>query len=332
MKTIAIIGATGNVGRKIIEIILDKELASPQQLQLFASARSAGTTLPVREHSFQVHDMKNCHFHKGTIYLFATESEISQIYVPQAIAAGGIVVDTSSCYRFDAKVPLIVAPVNKKAIHIAEHPLYAVANCVASPISTVLSPLDRHFGVKRVAISTYQSTSGAGKGAMDELYHETHSHYTQQPYTRQHFKKPIAFNIIPQVGKFLEDGSTHEEFKIIKEIQKILSSDIAVAATSVRVPVMIGHSASLSIELKSDFSLEEIRKQLAHAPGISLSSDHFTTPIEVVGSDAVHVGRIRKDGSVAHGLQLWVCSDNLRRGAALDTVEILEEILLQSKN
>lgn len=329
---IAIIGATGNVGRKIIEIFLQRNLISPHNINAFASSASAGRKIIIRENEFNVRSTEDYNFHDADLCLFATDSDISRNYIPKALANKALVIDSSSLFRLDPSVPLIVAPVNKSSVSLHKSRLYAIANCVASPISIALAPLHQAFSVKRVMISTYQSTSGAGKKAMDELYWETKNLIEDKLYERTHFPRQIAFNIIPQIDKILDDGFTYEEIKIMREIQKIVSADFAITATSVRVPVMIGHSVSLAVEFDRNFSLTEAKKLLANFPGIKLSEDHYTTPIEVVGSDDVHVGRIRRDPSVPFGLQLWLCSDNLRRGAATDAAEVAEELITQLRS
>jgi aspartate-semialdehyde dehydrogenase len=327
--TIAIFGATGNVGRNIVALLIERKIATPEEITLFASKASAGKTLNFLGHDFTVHDMHAADFSKAQICLFATDSDVSKQYIPNAIATGALVVDSSSLYRLDPKTPLIVAPVNKDLVNVNKSRWYAMANCVSSPISIVLAPIYHHYPINRVSVTTYQSTSGAGKGAMDELYSETKSKCENTAYERKYFPRPIAFNVIPQIDKFLDDGSTYEEFKIIHEIKKIISSDLAITATAVRVPVMIGHSVALSIDFKRDFSLDDVYTLLEQSPSIKLSTDHYTTPVEVVGSDDVYVGRIRRDHSVAHGLHLWLCSDNLRRGAATDVVEVADELVKQ---
>ena len=330
-KYISIMGATGNVGRIIIQLLLEKNIAPASQLKLFASSHSAGKQLTVNGHTFTVQNTADYDFKDAKICLFATESDISKEFVPAALAAGCFVVDSSSQYRQDSSVPLVVAPVNKELIDAVGPRLYAVANCLASPSSVVLAPLHQRFGVKRVNVVTYQSVSGAGKAAMDELFQETKSLIEQHSYLRQHFKRQIAFNVIPQVGNILEDGYSQEEIKIIKEIKKIVSADINVTATAVRVPVMIGHSISLSLELNHPFTLDEVRDVLRKSKGITLCQNDYMTPVEVVNSDDVFVGRIRKDPTSVNGLHLWLCSDNLRRGAATDAVEIVEELMGQLK-
>ncbi len=330
VPSIAIFGATGNVGRMIVASIIERKLATPPQIQLYASSQSAGKKLTIGDVDWIIQDTEHADFSKQPICLFATDSHISKTFIPKALAAGCVVVDSSSLYRLDPTVPLIVAPINRDKVNCKTTKLYAMANCVSSPISMVLAPIHQKHAIKRVNASTYQSTSGAGKAAMDELYNETKATCEGKTFTREHFKRQMAFNVLPQIDKFLDDGFTYEEYKIIKEIQKIISTDIAVTATSVRVPVMIGHSVSLSIEFHQDYSLDAIRELLKNTPGVKISADHYTTPIEVVGSDDVFVGRIRRDASTAFGLQLWLCSDNLRRGASTDVVEVAAELIKQS--
>ncbi|HSW71484.1 MAG TPA: aspartate-semialdehyde dehydrogenase, partial [Gammaproteobacteria bacterium] len=258
--------------------------------------------------------------------LFATDSDLSKTYVPKALAAGAQVIDSSSAYRLNPDVPLIVPPINMQLLH-PQHRLIATANCVACPLAVVLKPLHDYVKVERVLASTYQSTSGAGKGAMDELYQQTQAIYASTAYPPKHFSRRIAFNVIPQIDQFAEDGFSYEEIKIAKEVQKLISPQLKIAATSVRVPVMIGHSISLALEFAKKIELEEVKTLLANSPGIQLSTQAYTTPLEAEGRDEVFVGRIRQDPTVANGLLLWLVSDNLRRGAALDAAEIAEKIL-----
>ena len=311
-KPISIIGATGNVGRIITQLLLEKKLVAAKQIKLFASSHSDGKTLQISGETFTVQDTAKANFKKMGICLFATESDISQHYVPLALSAGCYVIDSSSHYRLDPAVPLVVGPVNGRLVSVDGAKLYAVANCLASPSSVVLAPLQQRFGVERVNVVTYQSVSGAGKAAMDELYQETKSVIEQKSYHRQHFKRQIAFNVIPQVGTILDDGYTQEEIKICKEIKKIVSSDIQVTATAVRVPVMIGHSISLSLQLKQPFMLDEVKEVLIQANGVRVCPNDYLTPVEVVQSDDVHVGRMRLDPTCQHGLHLvlwhWMMS------------------------
>jgi len=322
---IAIVGATGNVGRSVIQMLLQKGIASDQQIKCLASPRSAGSTLSIDQHVFTVQEARHDNFSHCDAVLFNTESDISAEYVPAALAAGAFVVDSSSHYRLDPQVPLIIPPVNIDQV-TRQHKLYAHANCLASPIATVMAPLHRAFGVVRASICTYQSVSGAGKAAMDACRQEMQSVLENHPAQTTRFPRPIAFNVIPQVGDFRDDGSSYEEFKIIAELKKVVDAQIAISATAVRVPVMVGHSIALQLELTNPYSIAEVQQLLSSARNVQLSAHHYSTPIEVVGSDDVFVGRLRQDPSHPHGILLWLCSDNLRRGAAADAIEILAAI------
>lgn len=325
MKKIALFGATGNVGRSIARSLLKNCVVQPEELVLYASPSSHGKTITFEGHTFTIQSADSCTFEEK-LCLFATDSDISRTYVPQALKNGSYVIDSSSAFRMQPDVPLIVAPVNGSKIQPITK-LYSCPNCIASPISIVLAPLQKAYGIKRIAATTYQSTSGAGKAPMEELLLETESHLSKTPFTRAHFKRQIAFNVIPQIDAIQEDGYTKEEAKIIQEVKKILNEEIDVTATSVRVPVLIGHSVALSLQLRKEFLLEDIVSLLAKSPHIKLSDNHFATPAEIEGSDLVHVGRIRKDNTLPHGLHLWLCSDNLRRGASTDAVEAAEALL-----
>lgn len=321
---IAIIGATGNVGRKIIELLLERESVRKESLSLFASSRSHGKKLLIGKNEFTVQDLAFCDFSKYKAALFATESEISQKYAPHAHDSGSLVIDSSSFFRMHKNVPLVVEPVNGNLV-TKECRFYSTPNCLASPISVVLKPLDDAFKALRVVASTYQSTSGAGKEAIDELFRESKNVLEGGLAQKKVFARPIAFNVIPQVDKILEDGFTKEEKKIILEVKKLVRDSIDVVATSVRVPVAVGHSISLSLQFKNKFTLDEVIKVLKNSYGVKLSDDSYETPLEIEGSDLVHVGRLRIDPTVPNGLLLWLTSDNLRRGAALDAVEIFEK-------
>lgn len=324
---VAIVGATGNVGRKILELLLLRSKINPQLLRLYASSRSKGKKLNINAFEFPIEDAEKADFQDCFLALFSTDSSISKNLVPKALQAGAFVIDSSSAHRLNTQVPLVVAPVNGHLI-LKESKLYSTPNCLASPISIVLKPLHEKFAAGRVIASTYQSTSGAGKDAMDELYQNTAAHLKGEKAPSKCFARQIAFNVIPQVDKILEDGFTAEEHKIIQEVNKIVSSEIKVLATSVRVPVGIGHCISLAIEFNHPCPLEEVRDTLTASPGVIFSKDHYTTPLEAEGKDEVFVGRLRKDPTVPHGISLWLASDNLRRGAALDAVEIAEKLLI----
>ena len=323
---IAIVGATGNVGRKVVEMLLIRGLASPLQLRLYASPRSRGQVLSLAGHDFLVAETTAASFEGQHLCIFTTESPISQTWVPLALEKGAYVVDSSSHYRLNAEVPLLIPPVNLSLVH-RNQKLYAHANCLASPIATVAAPLHRIFGLTHIEAVTYQSTAGAGKAAMEACVAETRAILAQEPYTCTAFPRQIAFNVIPQVGEIRPDGLTFEEYKIIEEIKKVVGPTLPVAATAVRVPVLIGHSIALHLEFSQDVSVAAVLEVLRKSPSVKLSTDAYSTPIEVVGSDDVWVGRVRRDPSRPRSLHLWLCSDNLRRGAATDAVEIAGAIL-----
>ncbi len=327
---IGVIGASGNVGRIVVALLLERAIVRPEQLRLFASAESAGQSLAINGVHFTLEDAESSDFSGIDCVIFNTEGPISAVLVPKALAAGAYVIDSSAHYRLDPSVPLIVPPVNAHLMSVKQK-LYAHANCLSSPIATVLAPLHHAYPIERINIVTYQATSGAGKKALDECWQETAAVLRAEPYTRTQFKRPIAFNVIPQVGTLGPDGATSEEYKIIQELRKIIDPAIAIAAMAVRVPVLRGHSVALNVAFKNaldwDHDWDALIGCLAAAPFVSLSTDQYHTPVEVVDSDQVFVGRIRRDPSVAHGLQLWLCSDNLRRGAATDAVEMLEVLL-----
>lgn len=328
---ITIIGATGNVGREVVAALIRKKLAAPESLRLTGSSNSVGQTLMIEDHCFVVQKTNRDAFKGSAICLFNTNADLSCEFIPMALEEGAYVVDSSSHYRLDDQAKLIIPPVNLDTIS-TQQKLYAHANCLASPIATVLHPLDKKWGVRRVNAVTYQSTSGAGKGPMDELWNETKSVIEKTPFTRHYFSRPIAFNILPQVDKILEDGFTYEEFKIIREVQRVVNPAIAITATAVRVPVMIGHSIALSVELEKHYELTELISLLEDSPSVQISKNDYHTPVEVVGKDDVFVGRIRRDPTIENGLHLWLCSDNLRRGAATDAVEIVEALIKKIDN
>lgn len=330
ISTIALIGATGNVGRKIIEIAIQRGTLDTSSFRVFASSSSVGKPLTVAGKRFPVEDLDRFDLKMFQLALFATEADISKKYTPTLLEAGATVIDTSSAYRLDDDVPLIVPPVNLDQVN-KDKKLFAHANCVASPAAVVLKVLHDYAVVKRVVLSTYQSTSGAGKSAMDELQEHTQAVLERKKYQTRRFPRPIAFNVIPQVSHILSDGSSHEEFKITKEIQKIISTEIQLAVTSVRVPVVIGHCISMAVEFEKPIDLTEITKKLTENPSIHFDGEDYKTPLEVEGKDEVFVGRVRRDPTVPQGILLWLVSDNLRRGAALDAVEIAEKVVQLDK-
>lgn len=328
---IALVGATGNVGRKVSEMILHRKLTHPENLILFASSQSAGKQLNVQGINFTVQGLDVANFSNYNVFIFNTESDVSEKFIPTALEAGAYVIDSSSKYRLEPNVPLIIPPVNSKEINLHQK-LYAHANCLASPIATVIDPLHRFKKISRINAVTYQSTSGAGKLASDECWDETKAIVSGKTYVRQVFQRQIALNVIPQVGAMMDEGMTFEEYKIIHEVKKVVDPMISITVTAVRVPVLIGHSIALSLEFSEAIELNEVIETLKKAPSVKLSNNHYSTPVEVIDNDDVFVGRIRRDLSVKHGIHLWLCSDNLRRGAATDSVEILEALLKQMQH
>lgn len=326
MEKIVVVGATGNVGRKVVELLLQRNIVYPDSLRLLASPKSAGKKIKINDTLFSVEATQDESFNEDDLCIFNTESDVSSYYIPKALSAGSYVIDSSSHYRLYEDVPLIIPPVNRDAISLNQK-LYAHANCIASPIATVLAPLHKAMGISRIEATSYQSTSGAGKAAMDDCFLETKSVIEKTHYQRSCFKRQIAFNVIPQVGDIREDGYTFEEYKIINEVQKVVGREILMTATSVRVPVMVGHSISLNIEFKKKVDLADVIEILKNSPYVKISKSDYTTPVEIVGSEDVHVGRIRHDMTSEHRLHLWLCSDNLMRGAAVDAVEIADTLI-----
>ncbi|MCL2188603.1 MAG: aspartate-semialdehyde dehydrogenase [Defluviitaleaceae bacterium] len=319
----AVVGATGMVGRKMIEILEERKLPV-SQLFLFASARSAGKKIPFNGCDVEVEELTPAAFSRGIDFaLFAVSNAISREYAPTAARAGCTVVDNSSAWRMDSTVPLVVPEVNGD--DLASHAgIIANPNCCAAPAVVALKPLRDAPGIKRVVISTYQSVSGAGVGGWEDL---TRTLAGEAP---AHFPYPIAHNLIPHIGDFESDGYTGEEKKLIAEIRKMLHLPaLPVTATTVRVPVYTGHSLSMNIELKTPFSIEEIRTLYATAPAVSLTDtqQNYPMPITAAGNDLVHIGRIRRDTSVENGINLWLSCDNTRKGAAGNAVQVLEKII-----
>ena len=320
-----IVGATGNVGREVIQLLNDSfgDLSRFfQSVQLLASHRSVGLPLVVWNEPRTVRSLEEFEFGSSDWSLFTTDEVVSSKFVPQSLNQGGYTIDSSSFFRLKPDVPLVVGPVNSHLINSSIH-LYATANCLASPLSVVLNPLHRECKVQSIGIVTLQSVSGAGQKSLEELQQETHHLCLNQPFERQFFDRPIGFNLIPQVGGIQPDGWTTEEQKIRLEVQKILNLSVPVTVTATRVPVKVGHSMAVWIDLEREWDVETIQTILKRAPGIQLSPNNYMTPSEIVGSHDVWVGRLRKDLDYPNRIHLWLCSDNLRRGAALDALEIL---------
>ena len=323
---IAIVGATGNVGRKIIEVLEHKKLLV-EDLRLLASKKSAGKELLFNGKKIKVQNLEDFDFSKVDITFFSAGKKISESYAAKA-AKFSVVVDNSSYFRMDPDVPLIVPQVNKHHISNLKKNIIANPNCSTAQMVIVLKPLHDLFDIKRVVVSTYQSVSGAGKASMDELIEQTKDILAEKKVASKNFTKQIAFNAIPHIDDFLDDGYTKEEIKMINETKKILDHKIELTATCVRIPVMVSHSESLNIEFNKTVSLSEVRKVLAKAPGCKIIDDPinnmYATPIDSEGKNETFISRIRQDKSNKNSINLWIVSDNLLRGAALNAVEIAE--------
>ena len=323
---IAIVGATGNVGRKIIEV-LEKKNFSIDNLYLVASSKSAGSKLKFKSQEIEIESLESFDFSKAKITFFSAGGKISEKYVPLA-AKHSVVIDNSSHFRMDPDVPLIVPQVNSNQLKNLKKNIIANPNCSTAQLVIILKPLHDLFNVKRVVISTYQSTSGAGKAPMDELIEQTKLSLNNKKIISKNFTKQIAFNAIPHIDVFVEEGYTKEEIKMVNETKKILDSKIELTATCVRIPVLISHAESLNIEFEKPFTLEKIAEALNSADGCKVIDDRkdggYITPVEAEGKNDTFISRIRKDNTIKNSINLWCVSDNLLRGAALNSVEIAE--------
>ena len=327
---VVVAGATGNVGREMLNILAEREFPA-DEIAAVASSRSAGDQVEYGE-TGKMLTVKNIEHFDWTgwdMALFAIGSDATAIYAPKAAAAGCVVIDNSSLYRMDPDVPLIVPEVNPDAIDgYKKRNIIANPNCSTAQMVVALKPLHDAAKILRVVVSTYQSVSGAGKEGMDELFEQSRNIFVGDPAVPSKFTKQIAFNVIPHIDKFLEDGSTKEEWKMVVETKKILDPKIKVTATCVRVPVFVGHSESINIEFENELCAEDAQKILREAPGVMLIDKHedggYVTPIECVGDYATFISRVRDDSTVDNGLNLWCVSDNLRKGAALNAVQIAE--------
>ncbi len=326
---VAVVGATGNVGREMLTTLAERDFPCDDLVAL-ASARSIGAEVSFGEdETLKVRDLDGFDFKGTDIALFSPGAKISAVHAPRAAKAGTVVIDNTSQFRMEPDVPLVVPEVNPKAIaRFGRRNIIANPNCSTIQLVVALKPLHDLARIRRVVVATYQSVSGAGREAMDELFNQTRAVFVNDPVKPEQFTKPIAFNVIPHIDVFMEDGATKEEWKMEVETRKILDPDIKLVATCVRVPVFIGHAEAVNIEFERPISVEQARAALKRAPGISVV-DHrvdegYVTPKEVAGEDAVFVSRIRVDPTVEHGLSLWVVADNLRKGAALNAVQIAE--------
>ncbi len=329
---IAVAGATGNVGREMLKTLAERDFPVREVVAL-ASSRSVGKEVSYGEDKIlKVRNLETYDFSDTDIALFSAGSKPAEVHGARAAAQGCVVIDNSSFWRMHEDVPLVVPEVNPEAIaDYARRNIIANPNCSTIQMVVALKPLHDVAGIKRVVVSTYQSTSGAGKAAMDELFNQTKGIYVNDPIRKEHFSKQIAFNVIPQIDIFMEGGITKEEWKMMVETQKLLDPAIAVSATCVRVPTFIGHAEAVNIEFDSPLSAKKARAILRESPGISVI-DHvveegYVTPAECAGEDSVFISRIREDHTLDHGLNIWVVADNLRKGAALNAVQIAEELV-----
>ncbi len=329
---VAVVGATGNVGREMLNVLAEREFPV-DEVYAIASRRSLGTEVSFGDTTLKCQDLEQFDFSKADFCLMSAGSGVSKDWSPRIGAKGCIVIDNSSCWRYDQDVPLIVPEVNADAVAgYTKKNIIANPNCSTAQLVVVLKPLHDAAKIKRVVVSTYQSVSGAGKEAMDELWSQTKGKYVPgQEFEPKKFPKEIAFNCIPQIDVFMEDGYTKEEWKMVAETKKILDPKIKLTATCVRVPVFVGHSEAVTIEFENPISAEEARAILREAPGVMVVDKRepggYVTPIEAAGEFATFVSRIREDATVENGLSLWVVADNLLKGAALNTVQIAETII-----
>jgi aspartate-semialdehyde dehydrogenase len=327
---VAVVGATGNVGREMLNILAERQFPL-DEVAAVASARSTGDIIDFGEtgQKLKVQNLEHFDFAGWDIALFAAGSGPTKIHAPRAAAAGCTVIDNSSLYRMDPDVPLIVPEVNAGAIAgYTRKNIIANPNCSTAQLVVALKPLHDAAKIKRVVVATYQSVSGTGKAGMDELFEQSRNIFVGDPTEPVVYPKQIAFNVIPHAGDFLDDGSTTEEWKMVVETKKILDPAIRLTATCVRVPVFVSHSEAVNIEFENEISADQARDILREAPGVMVVDKRepggYVTPVEAVGDYATYVSRIREDPTVENGLSLWVVSDNLRKGAALNAVQIAE--------
>ncbi len=326
---VAVVGATGAVGQEMLKTLAEREFPVGKVTAL-ASKNSVGREVSFGEDTvLKIDDLDQFDFTGTDICLSSAGAKISEAFAPRAAAAGCVVIDNTSHFRMDPDVPLVVPEVNPEAIaQYKKKMIIANPNCSTIQMLVALKPLHDAAKIKRIVVSTYQSVAGAGREAMDELFTQTRAVYVNDPLKKEIFHKQIAFNCIPHIDVFMDDGSTKEEWKMVVETKKILDPAIKVSATAVRVPVFICHAESVNVEFENELSADQARSILKKAPGVTVIDHHhedgFVTPAECVGEDAVFVSRIRDDISVENGLNMWIVSDNLRKGAALNAVQIAE--------
>jgi len=337
---VAIVGATGNVGREMLDILHERGFPADTVVPL-ASRRSQGKEVSYGDKTLTIKALDSYDFSDTDIALMSAGGSVSQEWSPKIAAQGCVVIDNSSAFRYDSEVPLIVPEVNADAIEqFRNKNIIANPNCSTAQLVVALKPLHDRANIKRIVVSTYQSVSGAGKEGMDELFNQTRAVFVADPIENEKFPKRIAFNLIPHIDVFMEDGYTKEEWKVLAETKKMLDKNIKVTCTAVRVPVFVGHSESVNIEFENELSAAEAREILREAPGCLVvdnpEEETYITPYECAGEDATYISRIREDATIENGLNMWVVSDNLRKGAALNTVQIAELLvnrgLLETRN
>jgi len=325
---VAVVGATGNVGREMLNI-LDERTFPADEVVALASRRSMGVEVSFGNKTLKVKALEQYDFSDVDICLMSAGSTVSKEWSPKIAAQGAVVIDNSSCWRYDADVPLVVPEVNADAVaDFRKRGIIANPNCSTAQLVVALKPLHDKARIKRVVVSTYQSVSGAGKEAMDELFTQTKAVFTVGEIESKKFPKRIAFNIIPQIDVFMEDGYTREEWKMMAETKKILDPKIKLTATCVRVPVFIGHAEAVNVEFEQPITVAEAHDILRNAPGCLVVDKHepggYVTPYECAGEDATYISRVREDATVENGLTFWCVADNLRKGAALNAIQIAE--------
>ena len=328
---IAIVGATGNVGREVLSILAERDFPADDVVAL-ASRRSQGTEVSFGDKTLKVKALDNYDFSNTDIAIMSAGGSLSTEWAPKIGAAGCVVIDNSSAFRYDPDVPLIVPEVNADDIvGFSKKNIIANPNCSTAQLVVALKPWHDKATIKRVVVSTYQSVSGAGKEAMEELFNQSRAVFVADPIEAQKFTKRIAFNCIPHIDVFMDSGETKEEWKITAETKKMLDPNIKVTATAVRVPVFVSHSEAVNIEFENEISADEAREILRQSPGCLVVDKRedggYVTPYEAAGEDATYISRIREDSTIDNGLNMWVVSDNLRKGAALNTVQIAELLL-----
>ena len=328
---VAVVGATGNVGREMLNILDEREFPADEVVAI-ASRKSQGTEVSFGDATLKVKALEHYDFSDVDICLMSAGGSVSKEWSPKIAAQGAIVIDNSSAWRYDSDVPLVVPEVNADAVtNFRKKNIIANPNCSTAQLVVALKPLHDKAKIKRVVVATYQSVSGAGKEAMEELFSQTKAVYQIDEITPKKFSKRIAFNVIPHIDVFMEDGTTKEEWKMVAETKKILDPKIKLTATCVRVPVFVSHSEAVNIEFEEPITADEAREILRSAPGCLVidkrENGGYVTPYEAAGEDATYISRIREDGTVENGLSMWVVSDNLRKGAALNAVQIAEVLI-----